>query len=369
MRRAGVRAQRFMPLWLRRDGHGPVTPTDGYLFTRQLAVLQRAGVPLLSSLSALQRQLSSPSLRRVLRGVHQDLLEGKTLSQALARYPRIFNPVYIGLIRVGEASGLLESVLQQLARLIEWEIELRRRLMEALLYPAIVIFFLSVAMVIMVTFVIPRFAEMFRSFRLQLPWPTRLLILVSDLGTRYGWVLLLGLVALVVGLRSYGRTDAGRLRWHTQQLRLPIFGPLLLEVAMARFARVTAALNRSGVPMLETLTLAGESVNNVYVEQRVQAVADRIRGGTSLASAVGTEPVFPAIVTQMIATGEETGQVDELLQHVAEYYDQQVSSTLKQLLTYLEPVLIVVVGLGVLGLAVAVYLPMWDMVRLFKQPH
>ncbi len=352
--------------FIRGNGRGSLKPEECFFFTRQLHVLQKSGVPLLSSLQALQSQSPSASMRQMLRDVHADLLEGRTFSQALGRHPAAFGPVYLGLIRVGEAGGLLEETLRQLAQLLEWEMDLRNRLRDALQYPCIVLLTLAAAVGAMVTFVLPRFAEMFQSFRIQLPLQTRLLIAFSHLLSHYGWLLALLLLGGAVAGWLALRTDAGRLRWHTWKLRLPILGPIFLQLAMSRFARVTAALNHNGVPILETLALASESVNNTYVWSRLQRVRELVRGGEPLASAMRRDAIFPAVAVQMVATGEETGRLDELLRSVSEYYDQQVTYAVKRLITYLEPLLLLVVGFGVLLMATAVFVPMWDLVQVFK---
>ena len=349
------------------NGRARVSLEDTYLLTRQLHVLQKSGVPLLSSLQALQTQMPSGGLKRILRDVHQQLLEGRTFSQALGRHPAAFSPVTIGLIRVGEAGGLLDEVLKQLSQLFEWEIDLRQRLQQALQYPIIVLCTLSTALVIMVTFVLPQFARMFQSFRITLPFQTRLLIAISYIASHYGPLIALLVAGAAVAWWRYISTERGRLRWHTWKIHLPILGPLFLQLAMSRFARVTAALNQSGVPILETLALASESVNNRFVRKALDAVLERVKGGEPLAVAMRSQPVFPAIVIQMVATGEETGRLDELLRSVSEYYDQQAGYTVKKLITYVEPALLVVVGLGVLLMATAVLVPMWDLVKVFKQ--
>ncbi len=349
------------------NGHQKVSLEECYLFTRQLHVLQKSGVPLLSSLHALQTQLPAGTLKTTLHAVRRDLQEGRTFSQALGRHPQVFTAVFLGLVRVGEAGGLLDEVLQQLARLFEWEMELRNRIRDALQYPIIVLSTLSIALLIMTVFVLPRFGQMFSSFRIQLPLQTRLLVALSTFLSHYGWLLAFLACAVGAAWGWYVRTEAGRLRWHTWQLRLPVVGPVLLQLAMSRFARVTAALHHNGVPILETLTLAAQNAPNRYVRGAIERVRDRIRGGGSLAGAMKTESVFPAAVIQMVATGEETGRLDELLQSISEYFDQQAAYTVKRLITYIEPALLIVVGLGVLMMATAVLLPMWDLVKLFKQ--
>ena len=349
------------------NGHAAVTLEDCYLLMRQLHVLQKSGVPLLSSLSALQSQMPSPILQRILRDVHRDLLEGRTFSQALGRHPRAFGPIVVGMVRVGEAGGLLSEVLEQLAKLFEWEIELRHRLREALTYPAIVLVTLSIAIGIMLVFVLPRFSEMFRSFRIDLPFQTRLLIAVSDLLAHYGWLIALLAAGAAAGWWAYLHTEGGRLRWHAVKLKLPVVGPIFLQLSMSRFARITAALTHSGVPMIETLALAAGSVNNRYVRQRLDRIRAKVVGGESVAGAMKADALFPPVVMQMVATGEETGRLDELLQSVSEYYDQQVNYAVRRLITYIEPALLLVVGCGVLLMATAVFVPMWDLVQMFKQ--
>lgn len=349
------------------NGRGAVTLEERYLLARQLHVLQKSGVPILSSLKALETQLPSASLKRILREMHQDLLEGRTLSQALARHPKAFGPVELGLIRVGEAGGLLDDTLLQLAQLLEWEMEMRNQLKQAFQYPVIVLGTLAFAMTVMVVFVLPRFARMFQSLHIELPLQTRLLMALSYVISHFGWLIALVLAGAAAGWLLYLRTSAGRLRWHRWKLRLPLLGPVCVELAMSRFARVIAALNRGGVPILETLALAGQSVNNRYVQQVIGNVRNRVKGGDNLANALRREPLFPPVVVQMVATGEEAGRLDELLQSVSDYYDQQVSYFVKKLVTYLEPALLIVVGIGVLVMATAVLVPMWDLVKVFKR--
>lgn len=363
---AAARPNRLQRIVLRSRTR-QITLDDRYLFTRQLHVLQRAGIPILSSLQALEAQLSSPAIKSILRDLHRDLLDGKTLSQALSRHSETFGLVYLSLVQVGEAGGLLEDSLDQLARLLEWEIELRNRLREALQYPIIVMLTMTAALTVMMVFVLPRFTDMFTSFRIKLPLQTRLLIGLSYVLAHYGWLILCLLLGAAVGWWRYLQTDRGLLRWHTWKIHLPGIGPIFLQHAMSRFARITAALNHSGVPILETLSLAGLSVSNRYVRQRLDAVRHQVKDGGALASAMKAESVFPAMVTQMVATGEETGRLDELLRNVSEYYDHEVTFAAKRLITWLEPTLLLVVSLGVLLMATAVFVPMWDMVKVFKQ--
>jgi len=340
---------------------------DRYLFVRQLHVLQKAGVPILASLQALEHQLAAGALKQTLQVVSQDLLNGTPLSQAFARHPESFDPLFVGLIRVGEAGGLLEEVLKRLTQLCEWELELNARIKQALQYPLIVLATLTVALTVMVLFVLPRFVTFFGTMKIQLPFQTRLVLFVSRLLVHYGWLIGLAVVAALGTWWWYVRTERGQLWWHTRLLRLPILGPLFLQLAMSRFSRTVAALTASGIPMLETLALAGESVNNKYIQRGVGQVRERVQGGEPLARAFQRDGLFPPVVIQMVATGEETGKIDELLHSVSDYYDQQAAYMLRKLITYIEPALLVIVAMGVLLMATAVFVPMWDMVKLFKQ--
>jgi MSHA biogenesis protein MshG len=351
---------------MRRRLGRSVSLEDRFLLIRQLHVLQKSGVPLLASLASLQSQMPSSALARILQAMQQDLLEGRTLSQAMGRYPGAFGAVEVALIRVGESGGLLTEVLQELARLLEWELDVRSRLSSALLYPFIVFVTLSGALAVLAVFVLPQFSRLFSSFHIQLPLATRLLVGLGQFLASYSVVL--ALAAAAVGAAGWAvlRTPAGRLQWHERKIRLPVLGPVFLQMAMSRASRVIAALNRSGVPILETLSLAAESVNNTYIRGRLDAVRAKVQGGAPLAAAMGAEPVFPAVVVQMVRSGEESGRLDELLHGVSEYYDQQVAYTLRHLITLIEPALLLVVGCGVLVMAVAVYLPMWDLVQIFK---
>jgi len=359
--------QRLPALWSSwRSGVNRVKAEDRYLLVRQLYVLHRAGVPLLSSLSALEAQVPAGVLKRTLRVMSQDLLGGSTLSQAFAHHPRSFDPLFIGLIKTGEAGGLLEEVLKRVADLTEWELELNAKIKQALQYPAIVLATLLAALSIMVVFVLPRFAQFFGSLAIPLPIQTRLVLAFTWLITHYGWLLGLGLVGGIVAWYSALQTDRGRLWWHTRLLRLPIFGPLFLQLGMSRFARTVSVLNASGLPMLETLALAGQTINNSYIQSGLTKVAERVRSGQTLAKALSVDGLFPPIVIQMVGTGEETGRIDELLQHVADYYDQQATFLIRKLMTYLEPALLILVGCGVLLMATAVLIPMWDLVKVFQ---
>jgi MSHA biogenesis protein MshG len=330
-------------------------------------VLQRAGVPLLSSLHSLERQSPSGPLKAAVHALLADLAEGHTFWQALARHPETFDAAMISMARVGETGGQLAETLTRLTAFYEWELELGAKLRQAMQYPLIVVGILIVAVASMMVFVLPRFSAFFASLRIELPLATRLIMAVSQATARYGWLAVLGLIGAGLAVWRLVRTPRGRLLWDRWLLRLPILGPILLQLAMARLSRTVAALTASGVPILETLALAGASVNNEDIQQRLSGVSERVRDGAALSDALEADGLFPPMVVQMVATGEQTGKLDELLAHVGEYYDQQVAYIVRGLLTTVEPILLIVVGAGVLLMAVAVLVPMWDLVKLLKQ--
>lgn len=340
---------------------------DRYLFARQLHVLQRAGVPLLSSLRALEEQLPSGHFREIIALVGRDLTNGHTLSQAFARHSQAFDPVFVSLIKVGESGGLLEDVLKRIADLTLWEMDLRAKIMQALQYPLIVVGTLIAALSMMMIFVLPRFAGFFQSLKISLPLQTRLVIGLGQIMGRYGLLFFLFFLAGGILVWRVLRTESGKLWWHQKVLHLPILGSLFVQLMMSRFARTVSALTASGTPILDTLQLAGESLNNKHIERGLIQVQERVRGGETLARAIASIHLFPPIVVQMVSTGEETGRLDEMLHSVADYYDQQATYLVRKLVTYVEPALLIVVGVGVLLMATAVLVPMWDMVKLFKQ--
>lgn len=351
---------------LRREAER-VRLDDRLLLVRQLLVLQRAGVPILQSLQALETQLEAGRLKRTLQIIQQDLAGGFTLSQAFARHPRVFDQTFVSLVRTGEAGGLLEDTFKRLADLLEWEMDLRSRITQALQYPIIVVGILAGALSIMAVVVLPKFAALFESFDTQLPLETRIVMAVSRFLSAYGSLVVLGLAAGAAAAVGYLRSPGGRRWWDPIRLRLPMVGPLALQLAMSRFCRTLSALSASGVNVFEALALAGQNVNNTYVQACIGTIGQQVEGGETLSGAMRRSPLFPPIVTQMMATGEETGRMDELLRSVSEYYDQQVAYRVRRLLGYLEPALLLVVGAGVLVMAMAVLVPMWDLVKVFKR--
>jgi len=344
-----------------------VQPEDFILFNRQMATLISAGLPFLRSLGTIRDQTKSPRLRKILEAVYSEIESGSSFSAALAHHPETFSELYISMIRAGEEGGLLEKVLDRLATLAEQESVQRSRISAALRYPLFVSAALVVAFFILMKFVIPKFVQLYANFGGELPIPTRLMIFANVLFQRFwipGAVLL---VAAILGVRFALGTPAGRQLWDTWKIRLPIFGPLFLKSSLSRFSSVFSALLRSGVPLLKTLEIAAATVGNVKIKNVILGIRESVQEGQSIAGPMRAQTVFTPMVVQMVAIGEETGKLDEMLDKVSDYYESEVEFAIRNLTTAIEPLLIVVIGGAVLFLALAIFMPWWNVVSFIKR--
>lgn len=363
---SGVAAQ--MPDWWRRFGESKPEIVDLMLFSRQMHTLLKSGVPILRALAGLQESAIKPSMVRIIQDLRQSLDGGRELSASMYRHPEVFSPFYISLVRVGEATGLLEDVFLRLFEHLEFEKDIRDRIKGALRYPSFVIAAMILAVAIVNVVVIPAFAKVFANFNTELPLMTRILIGVSDFTVQY-WYLLAGLAAgAVIGFRAWTATPAGRYAWDRVKLRLPIVGPILLKATLARFARSFALCARSGVPLVQALTVVSRVTDNEYLAQRIEQMRDGVERGESVFRTAVTTGVFTPVVLQMIAVGDETGEMDDLLFEIAEMYEREVDYDVKSLAAQIEPILIVFLGALVLVLALGIFLPIWDLGRtMFKR--
>jgi len=338
-----------------------VTIEDMLLFSRQMYTLLKAGVPILKSLSALQESATQVGFANMLRDLRASLDTGRDLSTAMRRHPKVFSPFYISMVRVGELTGGLEEVFLRLFNHLEFEREIRDKVSQALRYPIFVIVVMAVALVIVNIFVIPAFAKIFASFKAELPLMTKLLLGFSHFMVEY-WPALLGVtVGAYVLFRVWIGTPAGRYRWDRAKIRIPIAGKIVLKATLARFARTLSMALKSGVPIVQGLSVVEQVVDNAYVAQRIEQIRDGVERGETLLRTTVTTGVFTPVVLQMIAIGEESGELDDLLREVAEMYQREVEYDLKNFSAQIEPILIVLLGVLVLILALGVFLPMWDM--------
>lgn len=342
-------------------GGGAVGMGDLALMTRQLHTLLRAGVPVIAALQALARSTTHRGLKRLLSAVGHGLNEGLELSHAMARRRDVFDGFFLAMVRVGESAGRLPEVFMALYRHLEFQRLMREQVASALRYPKFVVAAMAIAIAVINVFVIPSFAQVFANARVELPLMTRVLLATSTFFVDH-WVAMAGAAALAwVAWRLWLRTEAGQLWWHRWQLRLPLAGPILRTTALARICQSLQMTLASGVPVVHGLTLASEVADNRYLGQRLARVREGVERGESLLVAAGQARVFTPIVLQMIAVGEETGRVDELLGEIAQAYRLDVEAELKALSQRVEPILIVVLGAMVLVLALGVFMPMWDL--------
>lgn len=344
-----------------------VTPVELILFSRQLSTLFGAGVPLTKALGTLEEQLKGPKFPPVIKKIREDVEGGSTFSDAIRKHPEVFPELYSNMVEAGEAGGILDEVLDRLAVMLEKDEENRAKIKSATLYPKIVVAAIILAVLIIMNFVIPKFAKLYKSFDIELPLPTRMLIAASDWFTAYWYVLAALSVGIFLAIKLYLSTTSGRLFRDRFILRVPLFGPLILKSILTRFSRILGSLYKSGLPILQSLDIVSRAVENRLIASVIKDVENEVRAGKGLAEPMTATRRFPPMVVQMVTVGEETGKLDEMLEKVAEYYDKEVDSTIRNLTTTLEPVLLAFIFVLVLFLALAIFLPMWDIIKVVKR--
>ncbi|MEI6831805.1 MAG: type II secretion system F family protein [Candidatus Omnitrophota bacterium] len=341
--------------------------SDLNMFTRQLATLQKAGLPILLALSALREQTENKIFKEVIAQITRDIESGLSLSGALEKYPLIFDSLYLNMVASGEASGKLDQVLERLATLREHDETIRLRIKSATRYPMIVVIAMIVGFIVLTTLVVPRYAKIYAQYTTALPLPTQILLGINYVVTKLWWLLIIAGGTIYFLFKQYINTRAGRLTWDSFKLKVPVFGPLLLKLSISRFTRITGTLMRSGIPILKILDISSGSTGNVVISKAIQNIKNNVAEGKGMAEPMKISGLFPPIVTQMVAVGEETGKLDDLLIHVSNYYDEQVDYTVNNLTSLIEPILIFVLGLGVLFMALGIFLPMWNLMSVFKK--
>jgi type IV pilus assembly protein PilC len=334
------------------------------IFSRQLATMVNAGLTIIRALGILTEQTESKALAAVVSQVKVDIERGLSLSQAISKHPKVFPAVYLSMVRSGETGGMLDEVLLRLSVTLEKQLELKRKIKSAMAYPVAIGCIIVLIVSAMLMFVVPMFEGMYNDLGGTLPVPTRLLIAASGALTTYWWMI--GLAAFIGTflLRRWAATPTGRYALDGAKLKMPVFGLLVHKTAIARFTRTLASLIRSGVPIMEALDIVGETAGNAVVARAVLTAKDQVRVGQSLSASLGTHDVFPDMVVQMMAVGEETGALDEMLEKIAEFYDSEVSATVDALTSLIEPLLMVAMGITVGGMVVALYLPMFQIINL-----
>jgi len=340
-----------------------VNPMDVQLFSRQMYTLLKSGVPIMRGLAGLQESAISKAFGRVIKDLRESLDSGRELSAAMRQHPGVFTNFYLSMIRVGEMTGRLDEVFLRLFEHLEFDRDMRERVKTALRYPSFVVMAMIAAMVVVNIFVIPQFESVFKNLGAELPLMTRILLGTSRLSVQY-WPVLAGIaVAALLGWRSWLATPQGRFSWDKIKLRIPIAGKIIHKGTMARFARSFSLSTRSGVPIVQALTVVAQTVDNAYLSARVEQMRDGVERGESILRTAAAANVFTPVVLQMIAVGEETGSLDDLMDEIAAMYEREVDYELKTLASQIEPILIIFLGIMVLILALGIFLPVWDLGR------
>ena len=344
-------------------GGGRIKTRDIVIFTRQFATMINAGLPLVQSLNILAAQTENKALAEVTRSVVYDVESGNTLADAFSKHPKAFSALYVNMVAAGEAGGILDTILLRLATFLEKNDALVRKVKGAMIYPGVIISVAMVAIVILLIFVIPTFQSMFASANMELPLPTRIVIGMSNFLTHFWWAILAVIGGAVFAIRSYYGSSSGRLQIDAMLLKAPVLGDVIRKSAVSRFTRTLGTLVSSGVSILEGLEITAKTAGNQVVHNAVMESRQSIAGGETIAAPLEKSKVFPPMVISMIAVGEQTGGLDEMLTKIADFYDEEVDVAVSALLSLMEPAMIVVLGVIVGGMVIAMYLPIFDMMN------
>jgi MSHA biogenesis protein MshG len=346
----------------RKLGLGKPSTADLVLFSRQMYTVTKSGIPLLRGMRGLAASTHNTVLRDALEDVLGSLESGRDLATSFARHGDIFPPLYVSIVRVGETTGTLEASFLRLAEYMAQDQEMKDRVKAAMRYPIIVMIVVAVALGVLTTFVIPKFAPLFAMLGDRVPWPTLIIIAVSNFTQHYWYLVLAGIAAGAVIARQWVGTESGRYQWDRFKLRLPVLGKLTHEAILARVSRSLSISLTAGMPMLQTLHIIAKSAGNEFMAERVLRLRDAVERGEPLSRAATAVGMFPPLVLQMMAVGEETGEISQLLDEVAGFYEREVDFALKNISSAIEPILIVFVGGMVLVLALGIFLPLWEMI-------
>ncbi len=344
-----------------------VKAADLTVMTRQLATMVSSGMTLLRAFHVLESQVEHPKLKETLEAIREDIEAGLLLSDALERHPKIFNPLYVAMVRAGEAGGVLEEALDRVAVQLEADDSLRRQVKAAMMYPAVVLSFALIVLVALIAFIVPVFVNVFKDFGGELPAITRFTVGVSNAFTHRWYLIIGGAVALVVGFRRWRTSETGRPQWDRLRMNIPMkIGDTVQKIALARWSRTFSALYSAGVPILQVIEVTGQTAGNAVIERAMAEVVESVKAGGQIATPLRDIPVFPPMVAQMITVGEETGGLDTMLNKVADFYEDEVAAAVKALTSILEPVMIIFVGAIVGFVVIAMYMPMFKVYDSIK---
>ena len=341
---------------------------DLVLIARQLATMIRAGLPLTEVLNILGEQVEKLVLRNTIRQIERDVQSGSSFYEALARHPKVFNQFFLSMVKAGEAAGMLDTILDQVAIYLEKSASIRRKVKSAIMYPAAVSLFAGIIMIVIMWKVVPVFEEIFDQLGEELPIMTQIVIAISRFIRDRWYIVLAGSVGLIVLFVQWGKTKVGRQRIDAMKLKLPVFGPLLLKVAVAKFSRSLGTLMRAGVNILGALEIVAKTAGNVIIEDAILKTKVSIQGGDSITKPLVDSGVFPPMVTRMIEVGERTGALEGMLHKIAEYYEDQVDAAVAGLTSLIEPLLIMFLGVTIGGIVIAMFMPLFKMLEAIGKP-
>lgn len=341
-----------------------VKPDEIVIFSRQLATMVDAGIPIIQGVDALQEQVTNAMFKKTLATIRDDIQHGSSLSAAFAKHSRVFDPFFVNMVKVGETGGVLSAVLDRVATYMEKTLRLKRKVKSALVYPAVVVSMAIIITIVLLVKVVPTFAGIYESFDQKLPVMTQSLMTLSEIMQKQLFYYIGGVIVLIFVLRRIYKTPKGRFAIDGAILKLPIFGDLLRKVALSRFSRTLATLIQSGVPILESLDIVGKTIGNSVLERVVDDVKNAVREGESISAPLAKSPVFPPMVTRMISIGEKSGQMEKMLLKISEFYDDQVDTAVDGLTSIIEPLIIGFLGIVIGYIVVALFLPIINITQL-----
>lgn len=339
---------------------------DLIFLTRQLYTVIKAGIPLLAGLKALEQQTENKKLKKTLGIVAKDVDRGKSFSESLALHPDVFSELYINMIEAGEVGGSLEEILERLILMLEFTRKTNSNLKAAVRYPIMVVCSLCAAFGVIITFVIPKFAVIFEKSTVGLPLPTRIMMLINFLVQNYWHYGLLTIVSLVTAFFLYKRLESGKIQLDYLKLKIPILGDVFLKIYMSRFASMLETLSRGGTSIVSALEIVSRIIGNEYIAQKIRKISEQVTTGKGITNSLKESKIFPPLVLHMVLTGEETGALDDMLAEITSYYEREIDYTVSRMSSYIEPILTVGLGVMVLFIALAIFMPWWDMMEAFK---
>jgi type II secretory pathway component PulF len=343
---------------------GTVKITDLILFSKQFRSMMQAGIPIIRLLTVLENQTENKVLKKAVAVIGQDIRGGSTLHDAMKKHPAIFSPLYLSMINAGEISGTIPEVMERLIGIIEHEAKIKSDIRSAMQYPIIVVIALGIAFFVLLTFVIPKFVTIFSKAGLTLPLPTKIAMLLHHFLVGYWYILIAVVIGVIVGLRLWFKTDTGRFTRDTFILKLPLFGPLLQKAALSRFASIFAILQSSGVPVMQALEVLTGTIGNAAIARQFEMVREKVKEGQGISGPLGSAKYFTPMVVDMVAIGEESGNIDDMLRQISIHYDDEVAYSVKRLSDALGPILVVGLAAVVGFFALAIFLPMWDLTKM-----